>query len=47
MIIDFNLQEEVLALQDEASYHLSEDPIDGADANEIHGLLDGMSSGRG
>lgn len=41
MMVEFNLQEEVLALQDEASYHLPNDPIEGADPNEVRELLDG------
>lgn len=41
MPADFNLQEEVLALQDEASYHLAHDVADGADPSELRGILDG------
>lgn len=43
MTVDFNLQEEVLALQDEASYHLARDVVEGADPSEIRSSLDGMS----
>ena len=38
---DFNLQEEVIALQDEASYHIANDMVDGADAGEVRAILDG------
>jgi hypothetical protein len=38
---DFNLQEEVIALQDEASYHIANDVVDGADAGEVRAILDG------
>lgn len=38
---DFNLQEEVIALQDEASYHIANDVVDGADAGEVRAVLDG------
>lgn len=38
---DFNLQEEVLALQDEASYHIVNDVVDGVDLVEVRAILDG------
>lgn len=41
MTTNFSLQEEVLALQDEASYHIEHDVVQRADSSEIRGILDG------
>lgn len=39
---EFNLAEETLALQDESSYHINNDRVDGVtDSNELRAILDG------
>lgn len=41
-MVEFNLAEETLALQDESSYHITNDRVDGvSDPNELRAILDG------